>query len=561
MKQISIQRGLQTRKNKVTRVGIIIGMEVRKFFYAAVFFLLLSVAATPLYSQTPSASLPNKDLSLHYTRLARQSAGADNFELSTAFTDTAIVFWQHNPDALYLRAVAMLREHKYDTAAELMATALSGTEFQYYSKNQVLLDYLDVLIRFDQAREALVILQSLPQGVRRQQSFLKLLCRAQQAEGRGEQLLKSVRSGIELYPADPFFQHNMMNLDRGYRLQAREEVLRDGEGRFYSKEAYQALITATSRPSDLTALLNLYTTRWGSDLFSRIQGYRLNDQLNRQQLELLFSGITELSGAQLEMLKNITSVFDADTELENAFKAFTGTISRDSDRDGEVEIREMYIEGVVLRVEENRDGDPGYERVVQFDNGVPTWFEIQLEDNNWMKIYYRRYPEVSLAENALGSSLIRMELVPYSVRYSLPEWTSYSAPGPVPLPELTAVPPISMLLSHAAKIKAEERNITYGFSRDEGMIETVRDSKTLIQTDILGGTVNERRRDSDGDGFYEITEYYKDGTLVRISYDGNKNGIPEYVEEYEGSPVRLWDTDEDGIIEYRMQLEQQSEKQ
>lgn len=529
--------------------------------YAAVLFLALGIAAAPLYSQSSLDSLPNKDLSLQYTRMARQSAAAENIELSSSFTETALVFWQHNPDALYLRAAEMLREQKYDSAAELLEAALSGTEFQYYSKNQVLLEYLDVLIRFDHAREALVVLQSLPQGTRRQQSFLKLFCRALLADGRREQLLKTVRSGIELYPADSFFQHHMMALDSAYRRQAREAILRNGEGQFYSQAAYQALIPATSRPSDLAALLNKYTSRWGTDLFSRVQGYRLNEQLNLQQLELLFSEFSALSEDQLEMLRNIASVFGADTEMGTAFKSFTGAVRRDPDHDGEAEIREIYDSGVVQRVEENRDGDPELERVVQFENGVPAWFEIQLEDNNWMKIYYQRYPELSRAENALGRSLIRMQLVPYSVRYMLPQWNSYTAPGPVPLPDLTDVPPVSTLLANSAEIHTEERNLAYGFSRERGMIETVRDSQTLVQADILRGTVNERRRDADGDGFYEIKEYYRDGKLVRISYDGNKNGIPEYVEEYEGTPVRLWDTDEDGIIEYKMQLEQQSEKQ
>ncbi len=512
-------------------------------------------AAAPVAGQVGPGSLPNQDLSLQYTRLARQSAEAGNFELSASFTDTALVFWQHNPDALYVAARAVQREGNYDRAVELLKAALSSTDFQFHSKNEILIEYLDLLVRFDRSQEALVLLKNLPIGTQRQQQFLQLTCRALQAEGRPEQLLKSVRTGIELYPADPFFQEHLIRLDSEYQRRVREEVLRGSDPEYYGRGAYQALIRSSSRPADLARLLAVYNSRWGTDLFSRVQSFRLNRELTRQELEQLFTDLQELSESQLEMLQRIAAVFDAEADMETAFESFSGTISRDPDNDGQDEIRESYAAGRVQTVEENRDGDAEYERVVQFENGVPVWFEIQLEDQNSMKLYYQSYPEVARAENALGSSLIRMKLVPYSVRYELPGWSGYTPPAAVPLPQLESVPPVSTLLARSAEINAEERDVAYGFSREKGRIETVRDSNAEIQADMLRGTLTERRRDSDGDGFYEIREYYRDGTLVRISYDGNKNGTPEYVEEYEGTPVRLWDTDEDGIIEYRMQLD------
>ncbi|MFW5711776.1 MAG: hypothetical protein ACOCW5_02060 [Spirochaetia bacterium] len=532
--------------------------QTKKFKTARIVLLLLITGlavAAPLAGQAEYGSLPNKELSLQYTRMARQSAEAGNFERSAVFTDTALVFWEHNPDALYIDARAKQREGNYDRAVELLKAALSSTEFQFYSKTEILIEYLDLLVRFDRGQEALVLMQNLPVGTQRQQQFLQLACRALRAEGRPEQLLKSVRTGIELYPSDPFFQQHLINLDSAYRRRVRAEILRGSDPEYYGQEAYQALIQTSNRPTDLAKLLDMYSSRWKADLFSRLQSFRLNQQLTLQELERLFADVQELNGSELEMLWSIAAVFDAESDVETAFKSFSGTVTRDPDNDGEAEIRESYAEGRVRRVEENRDGDAEPERIVQFENGVPVWFEIQLEDNNSMKLYYQSYPELARAENALGSSLIRMKLVPYSVRYELPEWGRYTPPAAVPLPQLESVPPVSSLLARSAEIDAEEQTLAYGYSREKGRIETVRDSNTEIQADMLRGRLTERRRDSDGDGYYEIREYYRDGTLVRISYDGNKNGTPEYVEEYEGTPVRLWDTDEDGIIEYRMQLD------
>jgi hypothetical protein len=156
--------------------------------------------------------------------------------------------------------------------------------------------------------------------------------------------------------------------------------------------------------------------------------------------------------------------------------------------------------------------------------------------------------------------LIEIELVPYSVRYQLPSWESYKAPYPVPLPTVETLPVLSTLLARSADIQAEENGkdpYTYTFSSDKGLLEVVGREKAKAESDLLSGTITERRRDMDGDGFFEIIEYYRDAKLIRITYDGNRNGIPEYIEEYGDTPMRKWDTDEDGKVEYQMQFEKE----
>jgi hypothetical protein len=158
----------------------------------------------------------------------------------------------------------------------------------------------------------------------------------------------------------------------------------------------------------------------------------------------------------------------------------------------------------------------------------------------------------------VGSSLIEIDLVPYSVRYELPNWENYNAPYPVPLPTVETVPALSTLLAKSADIRAKENRKdpqTYSFSRDTGLLKAVIGGKSWVESDLISGRITEGRRDMDGDGFYEIIEYYRDAKLIRITYDGNQNGIPEYIEEYEDTPMRKWDTDEDGKVEYQMQFE------
>lgn len=523
-----------------------------------------------VYSQTPEltselrgsvvyGALPNNELSIQYTRLARRSAEVENYELSTAFVETALVFWEHNPDALYLMAEIHLQNEEYDKAIEIMGEALGGGTFRYYQKNEILLSYLDLLVRFDRSRDALVLMNGLPAAVQKQLPYLKTSSRALIAEGRDEQLLKSVRNGIKLYPSDSFFQQYMIDLDSEYRRKARRNILSGDENSFYSKGAFHALIPATNRPSDLAKLLALYAEKWGGDLFSRIQGYRLKESISLKELEQLFSNYNKIDENQLHMLMEIANVLDSTSNVKDAFRVFNGTIERDPDNDGFMEVSEQYTEGVIQRVEVNSDGDPEPEKLLDVRDGVPRNFTLELLDGNTLNVFYEDYPEVSRAENKTGNSVIEMKLVPYSVRSPIPAWDAYTPPSVVPLPSIETTPALGTLLAKSARIEAN-KNIaskpeTYTFLRDKGLLTEMEDRKTKVAADMMSGTVNERRRDSDGDGYYEIREYYRDGELVRITYDGNKNGIPEYIEEYENKPLRMWDTDEDGIIEYQLQFE------
>ncbi|MFO7730537.1 MAG: hypothetical protein R6V86_07215 [Spirochaetia bacterium] len=526
-------------------------------FYALILTLLISLSGIPLYGQQ-YGSLPNQELSTHYARLARQSSEGDNSKLSAKFAETALVFWKNNPDALYLQAKTLIQEENYERAIELMTSALSSEVFGLFDEETVFLEYLDLLARFDHASQALVLMQALPFEVQQQREYLEIAVRALRTEGRTEQLRKQVSRGIDLYPEDPFFQQQSAQQNSEYRRQLRQNILRNDESDYYSKPAYQALIAATHRPADLVNLLELYTDRWGSDFFSRVQGYRLRQELPVEELEQLFSSLTTVTDEQLSMLLDIAQVFSGEADVKQAFLQFSGEVTRDPDEDGEVEIRETYLRGILQRVEEKSNGALRFERVLELRKGRPSWISVQTGDDNSLSLYYSNYPQLSRAESIVGSSVIKIELVPYSTRYQLPNWEDYNAPAPAPLPTGEAVPALSTLLANSADIRAEENKKdpqSYSFSRDKGLLEAVVEENTRVESDLLSGTITERRRDMDGDGFYEIIEYYRDAKLIRITYDGNKNGIPEYIEEYEETPMRKWDTDEDGKVEYQMQFE------
>jgi len=451
-----------------------------------------------------------------------------------------------------------MQNENYEKAIELTTSALNGEVFGLFDKENVFLEYLDLLTRFDHAQQALLLLQNLPYEVQQQREYLKIAVRALRTEGRREQLKRQVSRGINLYPEDSLFQQQHAQQNSEYRRQLRQNILRNNESNYYSKPAYQALIAATHRPADLAKLLVLYSERWGSDFFSRVQGYRLDPDLSLEELERLFSSITTVTDKQLNLLLDISKVMSNESDVNQAFLKFSGEVTRDPDEDGEVEIHETYVRGIIQRVEEISNSELRFERVLELQEGRPSWLSVRTGDTSSLRLYYSNYPQLLRAESSVGSSMMEIDLVPYSVGYQLPGWEDYNAPYQVPLPTVETVPALSTLLAKSADIRAEENkkdSNSYSFSRDKGLLEAVGRDKTRVESDLLSGEINERRRDMDGDGFFEIIEYYRDAKLIRITYDGNKNGIPEYIEEYEGTPMRKWDTDEDGKVEYQVQFE------
>src|SRR6056297_47367 len=426
-------------------------IESNRIFYALIFTLLFSLPGISLYGQQ-YGSLPNQELSTHYTRLARQSSEAGNPKLSAKFTDTALVFWKTNPDALYLQAKIHIQNENYERAIELMTSALSGESFDQFDKENVFLEYLDLLTRFDHAQQALVLLQNLPYEVQQQREYLKIAVRALRSEGRTEQLKKQVSRGINLYPGDSLFQQEYAQQNSEYRRQLRQNILRNNESNYYSKPAYQELIAATHRPADLAKLLVLYSERWGSDFFSRVQGYRLDQDLSLEELERLFSSITTVTDKQLNMLLDISKVMSNESDVNQAFLKFSGEVTRDPDEDDEVEIHETYVRGIIQRVEEISNSELRFERVLELQEGRPSWLSVRTGDTSSLRLYYSNYPQLLRAESSVRGSMIEIDLVPYSVGYPLPSWEDYSAPYQVPLPTVETLPALSTLLAKSADI-------------------------------------------------------------------------------------------------------------
>ncbi|MDY7028993.1 MAG: hypothetical protein SVR04_11905, partial [Spirochaetota bacterium] len=340
-----------------------------------------------------------------------------------------------------------------------------------------------------------------------------------------------------------------------HRRNVRRRILSEEKTEIYGQQTLKKLIAHTSLPSQKLRLLNIYTDQWGRDQFAAIYGIVSGGTVDAAEIAAV-AGMTEMVHEELiEALWSHMQNTGQEEIFRAAFDTYSGTVQRDPDRDGFFEIEEIYLDGMIREVRSNTNGDPEAEIKLEFDGGVPSSFRVRRKDGSFIEGSYRRYPELaSVTMPGGGSAALRIDLVPYAVSYPLTGWRQYSFPEAVPLPNAETLPELHRLLTNAAEIRTVEADTVISqFDRGMSSVEVLQDDTVRMQGELVGAAVEERRRDVDGDGYFEIREYYKSGQLVRITYDGNKNSIPEYVEEYNGTLIKKWDTDEDGAVDYQKQ--------
>src|SRR6056297_3369475 len=165
---------------------------------------------------------------------------------------------------------------------------------------------------------------------------------------------------------------------------------------------------------------------------------------------------------------------------------------------------------------------------------------------------YRVYPELEVIMLPAGDgTVLQVRPAPYSLRYPIEGFHTFSPPSALPFPRITDFPPLYRILGDAVKIESiSDQRVVSRFYREKRSIEKLHEGVVEMRADLDASTIEKRKKDPDQDGFFEIHESYRDGVLIMIGYDGNRNGIFEYIEEFEPVYIRKWDIDEDGLADY-----------
>ena len=497
----------------------------------------------------------NRDLSLRYTQLAAETDSGPGASENISLVHTALVFWPSNPDALFMQARLYSYEGQYDRVLEILPRVFSGVPLQLFEKSEVLRFYISSLIRFDHTSEALMLMSLLPVEMLRGRELLEQRSRALEIEGLFDNLRETLREGVRLYPESDILQSMFVQYSSDYRRSVRQRILSGTEKGVYGQRTMQRVIENTSLKIQKEKLLELYKNEWGSDQFEKVFELEIAENMKEDDIAHALTAADPVPEQLLDKIRKIARDRGAEDLFFGAWSEFSGSIRRDPDGDGFYEVDEIYINGEIRTVYAQTDGDPESEISVVFNDGRPFRFSMENTDGNMVEGTYRVYPELKSIRLPGGrNAVLEVELVPYSIRFPFAGWNLYKAPERVPLPSSGDFPDFYKLLTNAAYVNAiEKENLSARYVRDLSRVEEIQDSSIRMKGDFIEGKIEERKRDPDGDGFFEIREYYQAGELFRISYDGNKNSIPEYIEEHGVVIEKKWDVDEDGIVEYRIQ--------
>ena len=523
---------------------------------AAAFLLAagMLLVPRPLSAQQDTSSL-NTELSNRYAQIAYEEFRRQRLNEAEDLIESALVFWPLNPDALFMQANIAVQHNRSDQALELLPKVFSGYPLQYFSHSEALKFYLRSLLRHDETSQALMVISLLPPETAANRELLELKAMALDCEGMDDILMETLVRGVRLYPESDILQAMLVGRSANYRRVVQQRILTEEEGDVYGPHTVRTLIEEASGPVEKRRILDTYTQRWGEDQFVRVYSLELAEVIDTGRVGAALQnadGITE--GLLLKLWEILAE--KGQTELfMQAFGNFSGRVRRDPDADGLYEIEEIYQDGIIRTVKADLDTTQGNASRIDFSGGVPAGFVLKRDDGSTVEGRYRRYPELKSVRIPGGTNtVLDIDLVPYSVNYPIRGWSDYKVPDSVPLPDVKEFPELHTFLQNAALIRTvNENRVTARFNREAGSVEMLEDDTVKIRSELLGETVTERRRDPDGDGFFEIREYYQAGQLVRISFDGNDNNIPEYVEDYGETVDKMWDIDEDGIADYRRQ--------
>ncbi len=239
---------------------------------------------------------------------------------------------------------------------------------------------------------------------------------------------------------------------------------------------------------------------------------------------------------------------------------FNGILVHDRNNDGITDSRVRYRMGrpVYAEFDTRQNGYP--ELTVTAELGEPAVISLVRAS---MEITYDIYPSVARVHRESRDYTMR----PQALKWGPIQWErNDSIPeGFYYLTIQDRIEPLTgQMLSGAALYYSEpiadisDGEVRYVLENSIPVMSEQRVRGMLYsQTTYRSGRPVRTLKDSNEDGYFEtIVEYDNGGSITKIVIDQNANRTYEYQEQYtpDGTTVKRWDTDEDGVFEIEWEI-------
>ena len=489
----------------------------------------------------------NTQISELYISAADSFFRENKIEQAEIFINKALVFDSDISDPYFIQAMIKLNTDKnLNNSAVLLKKSILLRKWIIYNEDRALFELGKLYTRMKDYNRAVSSFYVIEEQFIDNNEFIDYYSRALINSGFLNMAADLLKYAVSKYPLNADFQKRLINLDSTYRDQLLMQVL--DENKVYNHDSDLIIeILKVMRDEgvkkELISILDDINHQNPEVVIEKIRTGKRPDN-NDIDLFIKYGGFQNY-----RLLRNMFSLLND----ESVKSYFISNLNEYSD----------YI-----RDDINSDGT--YERILKVNNGLYEWFSedmnqdgindlfIDFQDENpsfinindkTILVYYT-YPFLK--------ALIKFEDA-YSEVYTFPEKRAHF--DIVDLNDILTPPRLNMDIA-AALDEIIKKAENYQKNSEDNKITLLReyfktdDVSYFEKIDSISGIITKGMK-KDGKVYYSESdillnnifatrEFYKDGSLHTIAYDGNNNNIFEFKIE---NNIKYWDYDEDGIYD------------
>lgn len=509
----------------------------------SVLFCLLALSAA-LYALDHDA-----EISFLYSREAASLYRSGELDAALSCIQTALEFDEANSDALYLKGI-IERETKGRAGAggDSMTQALAAGNWREYGSSEALREAFRSLVEAERFDEALELMDREALGLYGDPGLFYLYIIALEAVDAEGEALDIARFAADTFEDEPRFTAVLVRLDGDVRDRIADDLL-SGKGSTLSLPVLAQVTLSSDDPEVRKKAVEQYIRSGGKDPAVKIEMIPFMRRVSSETLnELVADGLFN-KRSTLDTLLEYLQTEEQKNALRRLFEGFTGMMI--TGRENGFTVKSRYEKGTLVTIEAANRRSTVF-LTVTFENGRPA--TVKRQEGETLYTYtYDGYPLVSsleifrpdekrlfLFDGSLGMEILDDGVPGYPMYRFFPDNTVVDA---------------ETRQSRAKRIvimRGEDYLSDLSRTSSSGAVirESLRD--TMDRTIVLAeGSPVRGAADTDQDGRYETVLEYDNGRVVRILYDGNGNGMYEYI-YYPGDAAREeWDFDEDGRVDTR----------
>lgn len=506
----------------------------------------------------------NRQIGIIYLKNAAAAYLVGDFTAAGYFIDKTEEFYEFSSDVDYIKGLIVRdRDNDINQAEILFKKAVEKKNWILFEKKDCISNLALIQFRKKDYTDLIGMIENEAFPDYNDNDLMYLYLLSLQRAGADFKYTTALQKSLLRYPDDYRFALLNINESESYR----NKVI-SGKLRFKNSEGgLQVLLKAAFMMKDGQAkieTLKNYFSKGGDAPEAYIEYYRLRGGITEEEFRKLISGSFFETPSNRQRLENILTSNEMRAELNDAWAGYTGNVYYDYNGDGFFEELHLFDTGMPAGISIDMDQDGIVEVMLVFEKGLPAEL-INFNGRN-IDIVFENYPavaEVSIADGRKKNvyTLLRdkMELEVYRER---PEdgRIEYLADN-----VNSFINDESVLSDNSVRVTSYNNTGGGAYNSIGEDLERRDEYFSILKTynETNGNFIYQQFNDIkisgygdiDYDNLIDLKQTYKDGELLSIEADENKNGIYDYKLSFEGGKsISWWDFNEDGLYDCKQYL-------